>query len=172
VDEQFVLNFPSLFITADWITAHCVVPDGDDKGSPLLLTDWQAWCVLNHYRVKPSAEPGQKAPAFHNRRSQIVTPQKTGKSILAPAFVCLEAVGPALFDGWAQAGDTYRCVDHGCPCGWVYEFAAGEAKGRPWATPLIQLTANSEDQVANTYDALRPMISEGPLTNVIPGLPH
>jgi phage terminase large subunit-like protein len=40
--------------------------------------------------------------------------------------------------------------------------------GRPWATPLIQITATSEDQTDNTYDALRPMIELGPLADLIP----
>lgn len=168
MNEEFIVDFPALFITLDWTQRHCVVPDGELKGEPLILTDWQAWCMLKHYQVKPDAAPNQKAPAFAHRRSQIVMPQKTGKSVLAPAFVCLEGVGPALFAGWAESGDTFRCSDHGCPCGWVYHYEEGEAKGKPWATPLIQLTAVSEDQVSNMMDALRPMINEGPLTDVIP----
>ena len=30
--------------------------------------------------------------------------------------------------------------------------------GRPWPTPLIQITAFSDDQTGNIYDALKPMI--------------
>src|SRR5699024_7889940 len=41
-------------------------------------------------------------------------------------------------------------------------------KGTQWPSPLIQLTATTEDQVENTYDALRPMIDAGPLASVIP----
>lgn len=40
--------------------------------------------------------------------------------------------------------------------------------GRPWSSPLIQITATSEDQTDNTYDVLRPMIELGPLSNLIP----
>jgi hypothetical protein len=40
--------------------------------------------------------------------------------------------------------------------------------GRPWPTPLIQITATSEDQTGNTYDVLRPMIELGPLADLIP----
>jgi hypothetical protein len=40
--------------------------------------------------------------------------------------------------------------------------------GRPWVTPLIQITATSEEQTDNVYAALRPMIELGPLADVIP----
>jgi hypothetical protein len=50
----------------------------------------------------------------------------------------------------------------------VYEYEPGEPMGRPWPTPLIQITATSEDQTDNTYDALRPMIERGPLAEIIP----
>jgi hypothetical protein len=76
--------------------------------------------------------------------------------------VCAEAVGPVLFYDWATAGDTYRCSDHGCGCGWVYAYDAGEPMGMPWPTPLIQLLATSEDQVDNVYRPLQAM-ARGPL---------
>jgi hypothetical protein len=75
--------------------------------------------------------------------------------------VCLEAVGPALFAGWAKAGESYRCKDHGCSCGWSYAYDAGEPMGMPWPTPLIQLLATSEDQVDNVYRPLQAM-ARGP----------
>ena len=168
VDDAFVIDFPSLFVAADWVQAHCVVPDGDQKGDPFVLADWQLWCLLNFYRLKPSAEEGVRAPAFEFRRSQIVGPQKLGKAPYTAAHVCVEGVGPALFAGWAKGGEKWDCRDHGCGCGWVYEYEPGEAMGRPWPTPLIQITAYSEDQTDNIYDALRPRIDEGPLSEVIP----
>jgi hypothetical protein len=69
-------------------------------------------------------------------------PQKWGKGPLVAAICCAEAAGPVLFDGWD---------------------AKGEPVGRPWATPHIQVTAGSEDQTANTWRALQPMIELGPL---------
>lgn len=165
---EFVVDFKTLFVSADWVEAHCVVPDSMDRGQPFELWDWQAWSLLNFYRLKDSAKPGQLAPAFHFRRSQVVLPQKAGKAPYSAAHVCLEGVGPALFDGWAVGGEVYDCRDHGCGCGWVYEYEPGEAMGRPWPTPLIQITATSEDQTDNIYDALRPMIDEGPLSVLIP----
>ena len=38
----------------------------------------------------------------------------------------------------------------------------------PWPTPLIQITAFSEDQTDNIYSALLPMIDLGPLSELIP----
>lgn len=164
-----VVSWPTLgFLVGDWIEAHCVIPDREDRGLPFALSDWQLWNVLNHYRVRPTAQRGQLAPAFHYRRSQTVRPQKTGKGPFISAVVCGEAVGPVLFDGWAEGGELYDCRDHECGCGWTYEYEPGEPMGRPWATPLIQITATSEEQTDNIYDALRPMIDYGPLTELIP----
>lgn len=165
---EYRVDFPTLFVAADWVEAHCVVPDGFDRGMPFILSNWQSWDVLNHYRVRPRAKIGQLAPAFANRRSQTVRPQKTGKSPFIGSVICLEGVGPALFAGWAKGGEVYDCRDHGCGCGWLYEYEPGEAMGRPWPTPLIQITATSNEQTDNIYDALRPMIQLGPLAELIP----
>jgi hypothetical protein len=166
--ELAPIDFPTLFITVDWIAAHCVVPDGFEKGKPYEPVDWQAKFLLHHYRVKPEAEVGQRSTAFHYRRSILVKAQKAGKGPLSAAQVCLEAVGPVLFAGWAKGGEVYRCSDHGCPCGWYYVYETGEPMGMPWPTPLIQITAFSVDQTGNVYDALRPMIEDGPLSEIIP----
>jgi hypothetical protein len=82
--------------------------------------------------------------------------------------VCAEGVGPVLFAGWAVGGEVYDCRDHGCGCGFVYEYEPVEPMGRAWATPLIQITALSEEQTENIYGALRPMIEYGPLAELIP----
>jgi hypothetical protein len=167
-----VVAWPTLFVAIDWVEAHCVVPDGFAVGEPFELSAWQSWFYANHYRVRPEAEwiPDRPllAPAFHNRRSQIVMPQKAGKGPLTAAQICLEGVGPALFGGWARGGELWDCRAHGCGCGWVYEYESNEPMGLPWPTPLIQVTATSEEQTANVYDALRPMIEKGPLAELIP----
>lgn len=162
--NDWVVRWPTLgFLAADWIAQHCIVPDRDAKGDPFEMYDWQLWCTVNHYRVKPKATVGQLAPAFHNRRSQVVAPQKTGKGPWSATIICLEARGPAVFDGWADGGEMYVCAEHGCDCGWMFEYEPGDPMGRPWATPLIQLLATSEDQVANVYRPLQAMVKGGPL---------
>lgn len=167
-DLELDLDFPTLLVAAYWTERHCVVPDGFERGRPFGLVWWQAWCLLNFYRLRPNAQRGQLATAFHNRRSQIVLPQKAGKAPYTAAHVCLESVGPALFAGWARGGERWDCREHGCGCGWVYEYQPGEAMGQRWPTPLIQITAFSEKQTDNIYSALRPMIDEGPLRALIP----
>ncbi|MCU1488279.1 MAG: hypothetical protein JWN67_5025 [Actinomycetia bacterium] len=171
--DEFVVAWPTLFVVAAWIEQHCRIPDGFHKGKRYEHADWQLWCTLNHYRVKATAIPAgtmrkdgtevSAASAFHNRRSQVVGPQKCGKGPWAASIVAAEGVGPVLFAGWAEEGDQYICAEHGCSCGWVYEYRPGEAKGQAWPTPLIQLTATSEDQVANVYNPLKNMIRSGPL---------
>ena len=68
------------FLVADWIEAHCVVPDGFSKGEPFMLRNEQLTLVANHYAVKDSAQVGDLASAFEYRRSQFVRAQKHGKS--------------------------------------------------------------------------------------------
>lgn len=161
-----------LAVALDWITAHCVVPDGFERGKPFELYDYQFDYFSNFYLVRGDAEwvPENPVlgPAFVYRRGLLVGPQKLGKGPLIAAQICLEAVGPALFAGWASGSEVYDCADHGCKCGFVYEYEPGEPMGMPWATPLIQVTAISEEQTGNIYDALRPMIEYGPLSELIP----
>jgi hypothetical protein len=46
--------------------------------------------------------------------------------------------------------------------------AEGQPVGRHWPTPLIQITALAEDQTANVWSALQPMIELGPFAAEIP----
>jgi hypothetical protein len=169
--SEYLVDFPTLWVAADWIEAHCVVPDRFQAGAPFEQYDWQLWCLANHYRVKPTAvwrpDNPMLATAFHNRRSQIVAPQKIGKGPWTACICALEAAGPALFRGWADGGEVYDCRDNGCGCGWTYEYRAGEPMGMRWPTPLIQITATSEDQTANIYRPLQNMIRLGPLGDLM-----
>lgn len=164
------LVFPkiTLDVAVEWMENHCMVPDGDAEGTFFKLREFQHCYIANHYAVKRTAKPGMLSAAFVHRRSLLMDAQKKGKSPLLAAQICLEAVGPALFAGWAEGGELYDCRNFGCGCGWQYEYAPGEPMGKPWATPLIQLTATSYEQTDNTYDALRPMIDNGPLAMMIP----
>jgi hypothetical protein len=162
---EFVVDFPTLWIVPDWIEQHCIVPDGFGflNKDPFVMYDWQLWCTVNHYRVKPRARVGQLAPAFQNRRSQIVAPQKIGKGPWTATIVAAEGAGPVIFNGWAKGGELYECSDYGCGCGWEYAYEPGEPMGIPWPSPLIQITATSEDQTDNIYRPLSAMVKHGPL---------
>jgi len=113
VNPGFQVDFPTLFVAHDWVPQHCVVPDGFQKGDPFELADWQAWCLLNFYRVRPGAKVGQLSTAFEFRRGQVVLPQKAGKAPYTSAHICVEAVGPALFAGWAEGGEVWVAVSMG-----------------------------------------------------------
>jgi hypothetical protein len=168
---EFVVAWPTLYITVDWVAAHCVIPDQFRKGEPFEMYPWQAWCTLNHYRVREDAQwiPDNplRSTAFFYRRSLVIAPQKTGKGPWSATGVAIEGVGPALFAGWAGRGDGWACSDHGCGCGWEYEYAPGEPMAMRWPTPLIQITATSEDQTDNIYRPLKAMIREGPLADLM-----
>jgi hypothetical protein len=172
VTDEFVVDFPTLGDVVDaWLKQHCRVPDGFRRGQPFEQSDWQFWCTTNHYRVRPEAEWRPERPllnqAFTYRRSQIVAPQKTGKGPWGAGVTAAEAVGPVVFGGWAGKGDGYACSEHGCLCGWEYEYLPGEAMGIRHPSPLIQLTANSVDQVANVWRPLTAMIRLGPLSDLL-----
>ncbi|MEU1496999.1 hypothetical protein [Streptomyces sp. NPDC005732] len=164
------LDFPTLYVVPDWIARHCKLQSVgglDPRPQSFEMYDWQLRITANLYRVKPTAERGQLATAFHYRRAQAIAPQKSGKGPWAAGIVAAEAVGPVLFNGWARGGERFRCSDFRCGCGWVYEYEAGEPMGRSWNQPLIQITATSEDQTDNTYRPLQAMIRNGPLAEVM-----
>lgn len=158
-------------IVPEWIEHHCVIPDGFRIGAPFRLYEFQLAYLGGFYLVRGDARWIPEAPllatAFVHRRGLLVGPQKVGKNPVIAAQVSAEGVGPVLFAGWAGPDDGYACADHGCGCGWEYAYEPGEPMGMAWPTPLIQITAFSEDSTENTYDALRPMIELGPLSDVI-----
>ncbi|WP_058120559.1 hypothetical protein [Actinobaculum massiliense] len=155
------------FLAADWIEAHCVVADGWSMGAPFIHDGWQLQNTAAFYQIKPTAtfNPHRPAgaPAFTYRRGLVVGPQKAGKSPWGASIICFEAVGPCIFAGWATQGDEYHCSDHGCPCGWIYEYTPGEPMGIPRPMSNIQLLATAEEQTDNVYRPLQEMIRRGPL---------
>lgn len=182
--DEFVIDFPTLGDLGDaWITRHCRVPDGFTRGKAFQMADWQFWCHANRYRVRegiqfvPPERVGPDEPpvlnqAFFYRMTMIVAPQKTGKGPFSASQVAFEACGPSVFAGWAKGGEVYSCADNGCMCGWedsdqAYVYQAGEPLGMRHPSPLIQITANSEDQAANIYRPLTAMIRLGPLKHLL-----
>lgn len=171
--DELALDFDPLhtlgFLVTDWIEQHCKVPGGVYEGEPLVFNGWQLFCTVNHYRIKPDAKPDPRrllAPFFY-RRSIIVGPQKCGKSPWGAGMLLAEGVGPSLFVGWAKGGEVYRCSDHGCGCGWEYEYEPGEAMGAPRRKSLLGLLAFAETQTQNVYEPLQTMIHSGPLSEFV-----
>ncbi|MFD8949455.1 hypothetical protein ACFV0B_11430 [Streptomyces xanthophaeus] len=169
-DGTWPRDFATLYIVPDWIARHCKLQSVGGLVSapqPFRMYDWQLWATAHFYRVRPEARVGQLSTAFAYRRAQIVAPQKSGKGPWTAGIVAAEAVGPVLFAGWAQGGERYDCQEHGCSCGWVYDYEPGEPMGRPWTTPLIQITATSEQQTDNVYRPLQAMIRNGALKELM-----
>ncbi len=167
-----VVDFPTLGDLLDgWYEQHCRIPGGFLRGQAFKQYDWQFWCTANHYRIREGAKWNPANPllnqAFTYRRSQVVAPQKTGKGPWSACIVAGEAVGPTVFGGWAKSGETYDCADFGCSCGWYFDYEPGEPKGIRHPSPLIQLSATSEDQVDNVYGPLKAMVSTGPLSDLL-----
>lgn len=172
-DADLTLDFDPLqtlgFLATDWIEAHCRVPGGVYEGEPLVFNGWQLFVTASHYRVFPDAIVDERrllAP-FVYRRSIVVGPQKCGKSPWGAGWLLFEGVGPSLFAGFAVSGEVYRCSDHGCGCGWSYEYLPGEAMGRPRRKSLIGLLAIAETQTNNVYEPLQTMIHSGPLAEFV-----
>ena len=136
------------------------------------LYEWQGRKLGRHYLVRGDAVWDPINPilgqSFVYRRTGMVGPQKLGKDPAEALHICIEGDGPALFAGWAGKDEGWSCHGMGCGCGWEYAYDEGEPKGMRWPTPLIQVTAVSEDATANTYSALVPMIRKGPLSDRIP----
>lgn len=177
--SEFLVDFPTLGDIGDaWITQHCRVPDGFTRGKPYKMADWQFWCHANRYRIREDAQfvhPDDVGPddppvlnqAFFYQQTMVVGPQKTGKGPYSASQTAFEACGPSVFGGFARGGEVYRCEDYGCSCGWVYGYLEGEPMGMRHPSPLIQITATSEDQADNIYRPLRAMIKLGPLKDVL-----
>jgi hypothetical protein len=157
------------FLRTDWIETHCKVPGGVYEGEPLTFNGWQLFCSANHHRIRPDAvvDPRRLVAPFHYRRSVIVGPQKCGKSPWGAGELLCDGVGPSLFDGFAKGGEAYRCSDHGCGCGWEYEYQPGEAMGVPRRKSLLGLLAYAESQTNNVYEPLQTMIHSGPLAEFV-----
>lgn len=177
--NAYTVDFPTLGDIGDpWIAQHCRVPDGFLRGRAYQMADWQFWCHANRYRVREGAEfvdPRDVGPddppvlnqAFTYQQTMVVGPQKTGKGPYSAANVAFEACGPSVFGGWAKGGERYRCEDNGCPCGWEHEYLPDEPMGMRHPSPLIQITATSEDQALNIYRPLKAMIQLGPLKHTL-----
>ncbi|MEU1432143.1 terminase [Nocardia sp. NPDC005746] len=171
--EGWRVDWPTLGDIGDaWVRQHCRIPDGYRRGAEFAWSDWQFWCAANYGRVREGvAWPAPEQPLFNQafvyRRVQIVAPQKTGKGPWAASMACLEAVGPSQFLGWAEAGDGWACSEHGCGCGWEYEYLPGEPMAMRHPSPVLQLTATNEDQVGNVYRPLTAMIKLGPLSDLM-----
>lgn len=137
-------EFPSLgWDVAEWIESTLTVPDGEQQGSPLHLTDEQLAFIVRLYRL--DSKTGRRRDY---RRACLVRPKGWGKSPFLAAVALAELAGPVVPDGFD---------------------ADGEPVGRPRATPWIQVASVSEDSTDNTWSSLYQMAQDGSIADHVPG---
>jgi hypothetical protein len=123
-----------------WIQDHCAVPDGEHRGEPFRLTADQWRFLLRFYALDDAGR------FVHGRGGLLVRPAKWGKGPFSAAIIAAEAAGPVRFAGWADDGDPV---------------------GAPWPTPWVQVAAVSEEQTANVWRALVPMLQLGGIAHEV-----
>ena len=141
-----------------WMKTMLAAPDKAEY-EPFLLTDEQFKFLFEFYRV--DAQGRRRI-----RRGVFSRPKGHGKSPLLGAIAAAEGLAPVVFDHWATKNEP--------PTEWGYEFDKGEPVGKPWRemrTPVVQLSAVSEDQTHNAWDPLLEMLGpDAPVREFYPGL--
>ncbi|RTE50398.1 terminase [Actinobaculum sp. 352] len=131
-------EFPTLgYDVADWMTEFLLAPDTPDR-LPFVPTQEQLEFLVRLYELDP--ESGKRV----KHRAVLSRPRGWGKSPFLAAVACAEALGPVLCDGWD---------------------ADGQPVGVPWSeyrTPIVQVTATTDDQTANTWWPLLEMLRGSP----------
>ena len=143
---QYDGDFPTLgYQVIDWMHENLAAPDRTD-GELLSLYPEQEEFILRFYEIDVE---GSRRKI---RRGVISRPKGWGKSPLLAAIACAEALGPVVFDGWDSEGLPV---------------------GKHWSeirTPLVQLSAVSEDQTRNAWSPLLEMLREGAVMDNYPGI--
>lgn len=131
-------DFPTLgYLIADWMEAYLLQPDTEDA-RPFVVTQEQLEFLLALYELDPVTGKRLKSRAVLSR------PRGWGKSPFVAAIGVAEALAPVLCDGFD---------------------AEGQPVAVPWVrrrTPLVQLTATTDDQTANTWDAVKDLLAGSP----------
>jgi phage terminase large subunit-like protein len=122
-------------VVARWIEANLVHGPGDVQGERIELDDEQVRFLLRVYELD---DAGRRVV----RRACYSRPKGRAKTELAAMIACAEALGPVRFNGWGHDG---------------------RPEGRPVRSPFVRLAATEEGQAGNTYEAVRVMLTEGPL---------
>lgn len=117
-----------------WGSQNLIVPDRDDKGAQWVYTNEQARFILWFYAVDDHGR-------YIYRRALLGRPKGWGKSPFVAAIACTELLGPVVFSHFGKDG---------------------QAVGKQYPDPKIQLAAISESQVENTFGPLREMLAYGP----------
>lgn len=129
--------FPSLgWYVADWMAEYLAAPDRDEV-EPFEVTREQLEFLVRLYEIDPSS--GRRV----KHRAVLQRPRGWGKSPFVAAIAAAEALADVVPDGWD---------------------AKGQPIGKPWSTvrtPLVLVTAVTEDQTRNTWSPLLEMLRDG-----------
>lgn len=125
-----------------WIESSLCRGPGDLQGQRVELDDEQTRFLLRCYQVD---DAGRRVV----RRACYSRPKGRAKTELAALVACAEALGPVRFSHWGEDGKPV---------------------GRPVRSPFVRLAATEEGQAWNTYEAVRVMLTEGPIADSVPGL--
>lgn len=131
------------FAAVDWMEHFLVHGPGDVQGQSIELDDEFAAFIVKGYEVDRTGE--RKV-----RRAFLSRAKGRSKSGLAAMIACFEALGPARFSHFAEAGEVSD---------WGYEYEAGEPVGKPLTYVEILNVATEEGQAGNTYDAIYYMLN-------------
>lgn len=129
----------------DWMADELNSPGDPDHG-PLALTREQEDFILRWYAID------QVTGRFLYQRGLIGRPRGWGKSPFLGAIALAEGLAPVVFDGWD---------------------ANGQPVGKPWSElriPIVTVSAVSEKQTKNTWDAILSMVDGSPAMDDYPGL--
>lgn len=144
-----------------WMYANLLAPDSADP-TPFTPTREQRDFLRDYYAVEPIT--GRRLI----RRGVISRPKGWGKSPILAAVAAVEGLGPVVFGRWAEGGETVRWGAY------EYTYEPGEPIGKPWReirTPLVHISAVSEDQTRNAWDPLLEMLgTDAPVRENYPGL--
>lgn len=138
-----------------WIESFCVHGPGDVQGQPVRLDDEFTAFVVDVYALDADGKRLYDS-AFMSRA------KGRAKSELAGFIVLFEAMGPARFSHWAEAGEKYERD------GLLYTYSKGEPVGVPVTAPVIRCLATEESQAGNTYDNVYFNLTEGTLAQGLP----
>lgn len=135
-------------LAAWWIERNLCHGPGDVRGQPIKLNPDQRTFLDAAYR-QVEDPPGSGQWRRVVRRAFYSRPKGSAKSELAGAIACFEALGPARFDGFDEAGrPQFRRVTE----------------------PLIKCLATEEGQAGNTYGNVEVMLELGPIADRVAGI--
>lgn len=142
------------FQIADWIEHFLPHGPGDVQGEPIELDDEFLTFLAWAYMLQPD---GRRV----FRRAVFSRPKGRAKSELAGMVMCVEGIGPARFDHWAEPGEVSP---------WGYPYETGEPVGVPVKSPFIRCLATEEGQSGNTYDNVYEMLQAERVKAAYPGI--